>query len=596
MYAQFYGFRDLPFRITPDPRLIYRNPCYDEAAAALAYGIEQRKGFLSLVGEVGTGKTTLLRHLLERPPAGTRTILLLHPTVGFDEVLEYVLQELGVPTDGARKLALLHRLNDFLLEHTRAGGNVALLIDEAQDLDAVVLEELRLLSNLETGREKILQILLAGQPELERKLAQPALRQLRQRIAMHVRLRTLTRAEVGDYVRARLAAVGGSKDVFTSEALARIAEVSEGIPRVVNVLCDACLVTGVAAGTRQIGRAIVDEAWADYARLLLPDERPLASPAAVPRPAAEPTALPEEALRVERLRGPEPAPAPTADVPCPGESPPAEPPAAEIPPPGPTPPTEMPPRPAPPPATDRDPDADWFAPGARPRAPRRRRRRVVVAASTVVVAAGVGVYAVAAGLLPRPDVVLPAVLRAEPWRQTVARWSGLDDRTGAPDDHRPGEIVPGDRPSGELAPDAVGAGAPAGAADAASTPPNDLPTPEEARALVQTFRLAYEDRDVGRLIALFAADATDNERSGVERIAAAYREAFENIDDVRYSLEPADVVMADGRVVVRAPFLIRYAQPPNGQGEMRGTAAWEIVRREGRTQIVALRWQLAPRG
>lgn len=191
MYEAFYGFREAPFRVTPDPRFLYRNPCYEEACAALVYGIEQRKGFLSLVGEAGTGKTTLLRYLLDSVGPSTRTVLLLHPTVSFDEILEYILTELGIPVDGGRKLVLLQRLNEFLLEHTRAGGNAAIVIDEAQDLDARVLEELRLLSNLETGTEKILQILLAGQPELERKLAQTDLRQLRQRIALHVRLRTL---------------------------------------------------------------------------------------------------------------------------------------------------------------------------------------------------------------------------------------------------------------------------------------------------------------------------------------------------------------------------------------------------------------------
>ena len=240
MYEAFYGFRESPFRVTPDPRFLYRNPAIDEAVAALTYGIERRKGFLSLVGEVGTGKTTLLRHLLDSLPATTQTVFILYPTVQFDEMLEHILHELGIPTDGAGKFAKLQRLHEFLLEHTRGGGNAAILIDEAQDLDARVLEELRLLSNLETGTEKILQIVLAGQPELERKLAQPALRQLRQRIALHVRLRTLAPAEVGAYVRSRLERAGAPDvSMFTPDALARIAEVTEGIPRLVNVLCDA---------------------------------------------------------------------------------------------------------------------------------------------------------------------------------------------------------------------------------------------------------------------------------------------------------------------------------------------------------------------
>ena len=271
MYEAFYGFREPPFRVTPDPRFLYRNAAIEEAVAALTYGVEQRKGFLSLVGEVGTGKTTLLRHLLDSVAPSTRTVLLLYPTVQFEEMLVYILQELGIPTDGAGKLVLLQRLHEFLLEHTSAGGNAALLIDEAQDLDARVLEELRLLSNLETGTQKILQIVLAGQPELERKLAQADLRQLRQRIALHVRLRTLSPAEVGAYIRARLE-LAGARDlsIFTPDALVRIAEVTQGIPRLVNVLCDACLVAGYASETRPITRAVVDEAWADYAALSNP--------------------------------------------------------------------------------------------------------------------------------------------------------------------------------------------------------------------------------------------------------------------------------------------------------------------------------------
>ncbi len=296
MYEAFYGLREQPFRVTPDPRFLYRNPAIDEAVAALTYGIAQRKGFLSLVGEVGTGKTTLLRHLLDSVSPMTQTVFILYPTVQFEEMLEHILHELGIPTDGAGKFVKLQRLHEFLLEHTRAGGNAAILIDEAQDLDARVLEELRLLSNLETSTEKILQILLAGQPELERKLAQPELRQLRQRIALHVRLRAFTPVEVAAYVRARLKRAGAADGaVFTPEALVRIAEVTAGIPRVVNVLCDAALVTGFAAGARQIAGAIVDEAWADYAHLAPPAAAaPVFSPATAPSaPARAASAAPE---------------------------------------------------------------------------------------------------------------------------------------------------------------------------------------------------------------------------------------------------------------------------------------------------------------
>lgn len=324
MYESFYGFREQPFRVTPDPRFLYRNPAIDEAMAALLYGLEQRKGFLSLVGEVGTGKTTLLRHLLDSVAPTTQTVFILYPTVQFEEMLEHILHELGIPTDGAGKLVKLQRLHEFLLEHTRAGGNAAILIDEAQDLDARVLEELRLLSNLETGTEKILQILLAGQPELERKLAQPELRQLRQRIALHVRLRAFAPAEVAAYIAARLARAGGDPTTFDSDAVARIAEVTAGIPRLVNVLCDACLVAGFADGVRRITPAIVDAAWGDYAHLAPTPPPVAATPHAVPAP-PPPDDAPTVAAALTPAASPAPEPPPvTPPAPYRHPDPPAE--------------------------------------------------------------------------------------------------------------------------------------------------------------------------------------------------------------------------------------------------------------------------------
>jgi len=393
MYEAFYGFREPPFRVTPDPRFLYRNAAIEEAVAALAYGVEQRKGFLSLVGEVGTGKTTLLRHLLDSVAPSTLTVLLLYPTVQFEEMLVFILQELGIPTEGAGKLVLLQRLHEFLLEHTSAGGNAALLIDEAQDLDARVLEELRLLSNLETGTQKILQIVLAGQPELERKLAQAELRQLRQRIALHVRLRTLSPAEVGAYVRARLE-LAGARDVtiFTPDALARVAEVTQGIPRVVNVLCDACLVTGYASETRPITRAVVDEAWADYVALSNPAGAEERAPHAFPAPpaAAARDTAPAAAPEPERLRIPEPVGV-------------AEPPAPE--------------------PTAPDPVAPAPDPVVSPTPRRRSRgRRVAVWLAAIAATAGVGAFLVMRSPNPPPFAALAAAFgRATPPTPEEAR-------------------------------------------------------------------------------------------------------------------------------------------------------------------------------
>src|SRR5262249_38199937 len=359
MYEAFYGFREPPFRVTPDPRFLYRTAAIEEAVAALTYGVEQRKGFLSLVGEVGTGKTTLLRHLLDSVAPSTRTVLLLYPTVQFEEMLEYILHELGIPTEGAGKLVLLQRLHEFLLEHTAAGGNAALLIDAAQDLHARVLEEPRLLSNLQTGTQKILHIVLAGQPELEREAAQPALRQLRRRSTLHVRLRPFGAREVAAYVRARLELAGASDlSIFAPDALERVADVTQGIPRLVNVLCDACLVTGFATGTRHITRAMVDEAWADYASLAAPGESdPTAAPA-FPRPPP---------ARRRAARAPARTPPPKAAAPPPPRPAPAPPRVTPAPAPGP-----------PPPRPPRGDPTPWAPAPPAPRPPGPRRRRVAV--------------------------------------------------------------------------------------------------------------------------------------------------------------------------------------------------------------------------
>ncbi|HEV7731306.1 MAG TPA: AAA family ATPase [Candidatus Binatia bacterium] len=296
MYRAFFGLREPPFQITPDPRFLYRNPVYDEAIAALADGILERDGFLALVGEVGTGKTTIQRHLLEALPSNVRTVLLLHPTVTFDETLDHVLLELGIPVEGASKLILLQRLNEYLIEHTNAGGNVALLFDEAQALEPAALDELCMLADLRTDDDRpSLQILLAGQPELEARLELPENAAVRDRIAVHVRLFPLAVDEVTSYIRTRLEHAGAlDPDIFTPIAIARIAELSGGIPRLVNVLCDAALVGAYAVESRRVTLEIVDEAWADYAPLHGGEAMPMPSRPAYPAlPAPPPVAVVE---------------------------------------------------------------------------------------------------------------------------------------------------------------------------------------------------------------------------------------------------------------------------------------------------------------
>ncbi len=280
MYCEFYQLREPPFNVTPDPKFLYLNARYREAIASLNYGITQRKGFITLIGEAGTGKTTLLNKLLEELDAKTKSVFIFNTNVTFEEILEYMFAEFALPVHNGKKLYMLQRLNSFLLEELRGGGNVALLIDEAQDLEFSVLEDLRLLSNLETAKEKILQIVLSGQPELGQKLSNPILRQLRQRIGINCRLLPLSRDEITEYVQYRLQAAGcPDLKLFSREAEEQIYHFSRGIPRLVNVVCDNALVIGYALGKKRIGADVITEAAADLLSVEPPreeiDERPI---------------------------------------------------------------------------------------------------------------------------------------------------------------------------------------------------------------------------------------------------------------------------------------------------------------------------------
>ncbi len=282
MYCEFYQLSERPFNVTPDPKFLYLNARYREAIASLNYGITQRKGFITLIGEAGTGKTTLLNKLLEDLDPRTKSVFIFNTNVTFEEILEYIFAEFDLPVHNGKKLYMLQRLNAFLLDELRAGSNVALLIDEAQDLEFSVLEDLRLLSNLETAKEKILQIVLSGQPELGQKLSNPILRQLRQRIGINCRLLPLSRDEITEYIQYRLQAAGcPDLKLFSRDAEEQIYHFSRGIPRLVNVVCDNALVIGYALGKKRIGADIITEAAAD----LLSDEPPAEPPKIHPSPA-----------------------------------------------------------------------------------------------------------------------------------------------------------------------------------------------------------------------------------------------------------------------------------------------------------------------
>jgi general secretion pathway protein A len=263
MYLDFFGLREKPFNSTPDPRFLFLTPGHREALAQLVYGIRESKGFMVLTGEVGTGKTTLLQALLKRLDPGTAVAYVFDSTLPFDEILEYVLADLGINRPGETRAQRLFALNGFLIERRRSGANTVLIIDEAQNLEPPTLERVRLLSNFESTTEKLLQILLVGQPELEDRLARPELRQLRQRVGLHCTIPPLTAAETRDYLRSRLR-IAGARDlgVFSDTAVRRIAGHARGIPRVVNLLADHALLIAYAERQRQVTREAVDQAIA----------------------------------------------------------------------------------------------------------------------------------------------------------------------------------------------------------------------------------------------------------------------------------------------------------------------------------------------
>jgi general secretion pathway protein A len=258
MYTAFYGLREKPFSLTPDPRYLFLAESHREALAHLLYGIDQGEGFIAVTGEVGTGKTTLCRTLLERLGAGTEVAFLFNPSRSATELLQDVAAELGLEGAGPTRREISDQLNQFLLQKNREGKRVLLIVDEAQNLTSGTLEQVRLLSNLETPSSKLIQILLLGQPELDAKLDSPSLRQLRQRISVRWSLSPLTRRETAAYVRHRLrVAAGGDRPIFSDAALREIHRRSRGVPRLVNILCDRSLLAGYGEERNRIDARLV---------------------------------------------------------------------------------------------------------------------------------------------------------------------------------------------------------------------------------------------------------------------------------------------------------------------------------------------------
>jgi len=264
VYREFYGLIRSPFEMTPDPAFLYLGESHQEGLATLVYGVRARKGFVLLTGEVGTGKTTLLHSLLAQLDPSTASAFLFNPKLESDDFFRIVFDEFGIEQRCRTKGEYLLALNTFLIERLQKNETALLIIDEAQNLSPEMLEEVRLLSNLETPTSKLLQIMLVGQPELNDMLARPELRQLRQRIVLRHNLRPFTAAELDDYVDERLRLAGYSgKGIFNRGARKELYAVTGGVPRLVNIVCDGALLTGYGRGLASVGRDVIREVAGD---------------------------------------------------------------------------------------------------------------------------------------------------------------------------------------------------------------------------------------------------------------------------------------------------------------------------------------------
>src|SRR6476660_78422 len=265
MYIQFYGFTKEPFKTTPDTDFLFLSPSHKEALACIEYGIRQRKGFIAITGEVGVGKTMILRSYLDK--AGQekqKTIYILNPKVSFDSLLSTILKELGAEAIAGQAMDKLNQLQEVLIAEYRNDHTVVLLIDEAQNIPIETLESIRMLSNLETATEKLIQIVLVGQPELDELLNRHELRQVRERIGLQARIAPLTNAESVAYIDHRLGLVTTEpRAVFSKQALDRIVRSANGIPRRLNILCDSALITGYGYQKPMISGKIAKEVIAD---------------------------------------------------------------------------------------------------------------------------------------------------------------------------------------------------------------------------------------------------------------------------------------------------------------------------------------------
>ncbi|HVO78682.1 MAG TPA: AAA family ATPase [Candidatus Bathyarchaeia archaeon] len=288
MYKQFFGLTKNPFEISPDPFFYHATPRHNEALANLHYGVGRRKGFIVITGEVGTGKTLLVRCLLAELRKNNIAFgYVFNPLLSTIEFFQYIMADLGLQYSGRSKTEMLLDLNRFLIQRHARGLITALVVDEAQALRPELLEEIRLLTNLETSQQKLLQIVLMGQPELEGVLDSPSLRQLKQRVSLRCQLLPLDEEQTGGYVVSRLQRAGAKAEppIFNAEALARIYEYSRGIPRIINTLCENAMVNAFARELHTVTPDMIAEVAADFR---------LSDSPSVPEELAEGNAIPED--------------------------------------------------------------------------------------------------------------------------------------------------------------------------------------------------------------------------------------------------------------------------------------------------------------
>ncbi len=262
MYEAFYGLKENPFRVTPDPQFIYFGEKHREALAHILYGIRERKGFIVVTGEVGTGKTTLIHYLIERFNSNhqTRTAFLFNPKLSASDFIVHILKDLGVDSPPPAKGEALYRLHQNLISAYKNEERVVLFVDEAQGLNPELLEEIRLLSNLEASKSKLLQIILIGQPEFDQTLNKSSFRQLRQRVNLRYQLQPLSEKETFEYIQKRLMIAGARESIFSERAIKEIFRYSQGIPRLINILGDNSLLDGYSSGRKIVDKDLVREA------------------------------------------------------------------------------------------------------------------------------------------------------------------------------------------------------------------------------------------------------------------------------------------------------------------------------------------------